>query len=135
MFTIPGSRVQVPGQAIDSRPTQYPEAWCSHPITSELHSPFAAIRVHWYNLNVIGDWFAIGDIAESYEVYRARHALPRGFRYTGFFTLHPGTILNVGQCSPLFGLSGGGYQAEFLEGRFPQLLVQPTNRMNVAARP
>ena len=123
MIRIPGSDVVVPGRAIESRATEHVDAWQAHPITVELYRTLEAVRVAREAAGLYGHWFAIGDVIEPRSRYTDRHALPGTFRHTGFFTFQPGTVLNVGQCSPLFGGAGMGYQAEYLEGPLPRVVA------------
>jgi hypothetical protein len=123
MIRIPGSNVTVYGRALETRPTEHADAWLHHPITLELYRSLEAVRVAWDAHKIYGHWFAIGDVIEPRAEYKNRHALPGKFRYTGFVDFAPGTILNVGQCSPLFGGAGKGYQAEYLEGPLPRVAL------------
>jgi hypothetical protein len=70
---------------------------------------------------LIGRWFAVGDFIQTYDEYRVTHALPAHFTEVALARLRPGTILNVGRCSPLFGHTGGAEQAEYVSGPPPQL--------------
>ena len=130
MITIPGSTIQIPGHARGTRSTRSPTAWKGMYLTLELYRPIEAMRVSSTQLGLMGDWFALGDWIQTRTRYRQLHALPgdnkkperaRGFRFQAIAVLEAGTIANVGTCGPLFGQSGGGLQAEFLEGPPPTL--------------
>jgi len=90
-------------------------------LTIELYGPVTAVRVAFRQGGLGGDWFAIDDAIQTRQQFQASHALPGYFRQQALCTLRPGTVLNVGRCSSLFGQPGGGFQAEFLDGPLPQV--------------
>lgn len=121
MITVPGSTVEIPARAQETRPTRDAAAWMGTFLTVELYRPIEAMRVARRRLGLVGDWFALGDWIQTRSRYRALHALPQDFLFQAVAVLQPGTIVNVGTCGPLFRLPGGGLQAEFLEGPLPIL--------------
>jgi hypothetical protein len=159
MIRIPGTSTILPGVQTATRPTAGPDAWLGEYLTIELTGPMTAMRVHMnagegaatephlaLAAGPFGRWFAVGDFVQTYDDYRSTHSLPtypkgdgRPATGLGHFThyalcrLLPGTIVNVGRCSPLFGGSGGGEQVEYVAGPAPQ--IQPstaTSWSNVA---
>jgi hypothetical protein len=119
MLRIPHTDEMIPANSLPTEPTRAPEAWTGMPLTVELYRPLEVLRVSASRLGLVGDWFALGDWIQTRSEYRRTRALPRNFIYQGVATLRPGTVVNVGICSPLFGHSGGGLQAEFLDGPLP----------------
>jgi hypothetical protein len=138
MFIIPGTSTVIPAVALPQRKSWAENAWLGPHTTVRLTAEVPAVRVHVgagegaatrpelvLGAGLHGRWFAIGDIVQTYDEYRASRALPSHFTQIAWATLLPGAVLNVGRCSPLFDLQGGGEQAEFLEGPPPTL--RPTS--------
>ena len=128
MLTIPGSSITIPADAIESRPTAYPDAWWGHPLTIRLHHAYLVVRLARSHGGILGDWFALNADFSSPSQFAALHSIPpRGneadvsLKHAASWELQRGTILNVGRCAPLFGHPGGGYQAEFLDGSLPAI--------------
>jgi hypothetical protein len=140
MFIIPGTTAVLPAVLLERRSTSASNAWRASYTTVRLTADLPAVRVHVgagegaatrrelvAGAGLHGKWFAIGDIVQTYDEYRASRALPSHFTQIAWATLLPGTVVNVGCCGPLFGLRGGGEQAEFLEGPPPRL--RPTSSL------
>jgi hypothetical protein len=146
MVLISGSTIDVPGRALETRPSRYADAWLNDSyLTVELYQDVLALRVAYLRGGLLGDWFHLGAWHGSEAEFVEQHSLPRDFRYQAICTLRPGTLLNIGRCSPqwfVVGLPeaphavlnvgphnrgvrryGGADQAEFLEGPLP--LVRP----------
>ena len=138
MFVIAGTMTAIPAVTVAQRPTSASNAWFGPHTTVRLTADLPAVRVHVgagegaaarreqvAGAGLHGRWFAIGDIVQTYDEYRASRALPAHFTEIAWATLLNGTLLNVGRCGPLFRLPGGGEQAEFVEGPAPRL--RPTS--------
>lgn len=134
MANIPESIYKIPMVFVPQRPTNADNAWLGPYRTIRLIAPIDALRVHVgagagasihkhlaSGAGIHGRWFAVGDVVQTYEEFRSTRALPGHFTEIAIATLAVGTILNVGRCSPLFGLKGGGDQIEFIEGPNPVL--------------
>ena len=135
MFLIPHTQTLLPAVALPPQKTSAANAWLGPYSTVRLTAELPAVRVHVgagggaatrrelaAGAALHGRWFAIGDVIQTYDEYRTSRSLPSHFTQIAWATLLPGAVLNVGRCSPLFGLQGGGEQAEFLEGPPPRLL-------------
>jgi hypothetical protein len=136
MARIPDSIHALPAAPVLQRPTSASNAWLGTNRTVRLPAPVEALRVHVgagaaasihkhlaTGAGLHGRWFAIGDVVQTYEQYRASRALPAHFTEVAVATLAAGTVVNVGRCSPLFGHRGGGDQLEWVEGPAPALWV------------
>ena len=128
MLIIPGSTITLPADAIDTRPTRYVDAWLGLYLTVILYDSVDVIRIVPGHSSLLGDWFGLDWQGQSPTEYGGNHSLPiRGNEASpalgaeAVWRLQRGSELNVGRCGPLFGQRGGGYQAEFLEGRLPAL--------------
>jgi hypothetical protein len=132
MALIPTSIHALPATPVPRRPTSATNAWLGTYRTVRLTAPIDALRVHVgagvaasvhehlaTGAGLHGRWFAIGDVVQTYDQYRASRALPGHFTEIAIVTLPAGTILNVGRCSPLFRHDGGGEQVELVEGPAP----------------
>ncbi len=133
MFTILNTQIQIPAIQVAKRLTKEPGAWLhGYYVTVQLYGDVTAIRVHMNagsaasihkhlaaGAGPLGRWFAIGDFVQTYSGYRNSRALPAHFTHISICTLLPGTVLNVGRCSPLFGHEGRGEQAELIDGPTP----------------
>jgi hypothetical protein len=131
---IPNSIDGIPGTPVPQQPTSRRDAWLGTYRTVRLTAPIEALRVHVgagaaasvhehlaTGAGLHGRWFAVGDITQTYDQYRASRALPGPFTQVAIATLAAGTILNVGRCSPLFSHQGGGDQIELVAGPTPTL--------------
>jgi hypothetical protein len=138
MFTVPGTTLSIPALRHPPLDTSASNAWLGPHITVLLTGEVPAVRVHVgggegaatqhelaVGAGLRGRWFAIADVVQTYEEYRRSRALPARFTQIAWATLLPGAVLNVGRCGPLFGLPGGGEQAEYLGGPLPRL--QPSS--------
>jgi hypothetical protein len=133
MFQLPGSGTILPAVQIPTAATSALNAWDGGYTTVRLTAPIDAIRVHLNGgvgatvrpqlagAGPFGRWFAIGDVIQTYGEYRASRALPGQFTHITMATMLPGTVINVGACSALFGHEGGGEQAEYVLGPWPLL--------------
>ena len=132
MAPIPTSIDALPATSVPQRPTSASNAWLGGYRTVRLTAPVEAIRVHVgagaaasvhkhlaAGAGLHGRWFAVGDVVQTYDQYRASRALPGHFTQIAIATLAAGTIVNVGRCSPLFRQEGGGDQIELVEGPAP----------------
>ncbi len=132
MTLIPSSIHDLPAIPVPRRPSKCSNAWKDEYKTVALTHAIQAIRVHVgagtaasqhrhlaTGAGLHGSWFAIGDVVQTYEQYRASRALPSHFTNIAIATLAAGSVVNVGLCSPLFGLPGEGEQLEFVEGPPP----------------
>lgn len=62
-----------------------------------------------------GAWLLIGDVVLTSRQIVETRALPAGmFSHVSRATIRPNTLLNIGIATPLFGFSGGGWQAEWV---------------------
>jgi hypothetical protein len=136
MMLIPGSVRALPAVSAPHRATSAANAWLGPYQTIQLTAPIRALRVHVgagaaastvrllaVGAGLHGRWFAVGDVVQTYDQYRASRALPGHFTDVALATLLAGAILNVGRCSPLFGQPGGGEQIEFVDGPAP--IIEP----------
>ena len=133
MFLIPGTNTILPAVQVSSAKTRAENAWKNGYKTVRLVESLEAVRVHTgggeggatrkelVGAGLHGSWFAIGDVVQTYDEYLASHALPAPFTEIAWATFAPGTVLNVGVCSPLFDRPGGAEQAEFVSGPPPHL--------------
>ncbi len=111
--------------------TKDPEAWRGDYLTVSLLIDTIGLRVTLPGR--YGPWFALGlhpDV--PFKTYAASVALPGGAsgKEVELFNLQVGSILNVGICEKLSGekeekfggfkTTGGGLQAEFRSGPFPE---------------
>jgi hypothetical protein len=67
-----------------------------------------------------GRWFAIGDVILTRSAFTGSRGTPAGFSKVDWCVIKAGSIVNIGQCHPLFGHSGGGLQMELVSGPAPQ---------------
>jgi hypothetical protein len=74
-----------------------------------------------------GAWIAIDDYIETSAQYRSSRALQGSFTHTAWAKVPVGCVLNIGFAAPLFGMPGGGPQAEFVSGP-PIRFDQTTNK-------
>ena len=114
--------------------TSCAEAWLSGQYsTIRLAEDLEAVRVHVgagvaasareflsTGAGSLGRWFAIGDVILTRSAYIASRALPAGFSKVDWCVLKAGSVVNVGQCHPLFGHGGGGEQVELVSGPVPE---------------
>jgi hypothetical protein len=121
--------IRLPARAVESRKTRYAEAWFGEVMTVQLDSTLDVTRRAAHPGGLLGEWFALGDGPTDPASFARRHAIPPRrnaelprLQYRLIWRLLPGTVLNVGRCSPLFQLPGLGYQAEFLDGPLPMAL-------------
>jgi hypothetical protein len=135
MIIVPGTQIHLPALQLAKQPTHAPNAWRhGQYITVRLYREVLAIRGH-VNAGIaasihqhlatgagaFGRWFAIGDFVQTYAAYKDTRALPAHFTHISVCTLLPGSVVNVGTCSALFGHTGGGEQAELLGGPIPTI--------------
>ena len=103
-------------------------------MTVKLTADLPAVRVHVgagegaatrqllvSGSGLVGRWFAIGDVVQTYDEYRASRALPSHFTDVAWAILPKDSVINIGRCAPLFKMPGGGEQAEWREGPPPRL--------------
>jgi hypothetical protein len=131
---IPTSIEEIAADELALRRTSADDAWLGAYRTVRLRAAITAVRVHVGagaaaasvphlagGAGIHGRWFAIGDVVQTYDQYRATRALPAHFTEIALARLDVGTVLNVGLCAPLFGLPGGGAQVEYVDGPRPVL--------------
>ena len=139
MYEIPETSLTIPAQEVELRTTRDARAWAGGYVTVELTGSVEAVRAHvgagtgatardlGSSAGTLGRWYAIGDVVHTRRGFASVHSLPssRTTKLT-FFRMLPGTVLNVGRCSPLFGGEGGGVQAEWLDGPMPSAWMTTT---------
>ena len=106
--------------------------------TVELTSPMVGLRVHTADKPFggreasaeAGAWCLIGDVVLTSSEIASSRSLPAddptrmiAFTHTSEAYMSIGTVLNIGLASPKFGGSGGGFQAEYVDG--PMILFSP----------
>jgi len=120
--------VQVPAQA----QTRDKTAWQSGQYTTiRLIGPISALRVHTNNRSFpgrqasaeAGACLLVGDVIHTAPSIANSRSLPvqnpgsmAAFTNTSGAQLAASTILNIGLASAKFGGSGGGFQAEYVDG-------------------
>lgn len=121
-----GRIVQIPGsQLMEPHSTRYAEAWAEMPVTVQLYRAVAAHRIAKREMDLLGEWFSLDsdDGTSNVEIAR-RNSIPGSGntvfpqRVRAVMHLPAGTVLNVGVAAPLFGLPGGGIQAEWIDGPY-----------------
>jgi hypothetical protein len=127
MLTIPN--LGVPYTLVHpTRESSQATAWRSPgPTTIRIHRDLErAIRVHLNGRipggsDWLGSWFAIGESEHitTKAGYTGAVALKHSFTHVDTWTIKAGSLLNVGWAAPLFGRSGGGFQAELLYKESP----------------
>jgi hypothetical protein len=134
MITIPGTMIAIPAVEVERRPSRDEIAWLGSRITVRLTGYLEAARAHvgagegatardfHSSAGTFGSWYAIGDTVQTRSEFRRSHSLPSASSTKmTFFRLLPGTTLNIGRCSSIWGGTGGGGQAEWLEGPLPHV--------------
>lgn len=137
------------GKAIDLPAIHYPKrdskdtaAWMNAEwITVRLNERVDALRVHTDGRLAdlrssapslaTGRWILIGDVAFTWSQIVQLRSLPGLFTRVSGVEILAGAVLNIGICGPLFGGSGGGWQAEHVGGtpmRFSHLSNVWVNR-------
>jgi hypothetical protein len=122
------------GRTIDLPAIHYPRraskdalAWLnSEWVTIRLTELVGALRVHTDGRRVdlrsaspssaAGSWILIGDVIHTSSQIVQGRSLPGPFTKASGVEVLPGTILNIGISGPLFGKSGGSWQAEHVSG-------------------
>ena len=125
---------EISGTPQPRQPTSCAEAWLGgHYSTIRLSENVEAVRVHVgaglaaspgeflsTGAGSLGRWFAVGDVILTRSAYTASRARPAGFSKVDWCVLKAGSVVNVGECHPLFGHSGGGEQVELVSGPAPE---------------
>jgi hypothetical protein len=132
---------EISGTSQPRQPTSAPNAWLGGNYqTIRLVTDVEAVRVHVgagvgasrrdglaTGAGALGRWFAVGDVILTKSDYANSRALPSGFTKVDWCRLKAGTIVNTGQCSPLFGHLGGGEQVEWVSGPRPEQMTTVGN--------
>jgi hypothetical protein len=125
---------EISGTPYPKQPTSATSAWLGGNYrTIKLAADVEGVRVHVgagvgaarreslaTGAGSLGRWFAVGDVILTRSDYTSSRALPSGFSKVDWCRLKAGSIVNVGQCSPLFGRMGGGEQVEWVSGPRPK---------------
>jgi hypothetical protein len=125
---------EIPGTPQRQQPTSCAEAWLGGRYsTIRLFEDVDAVRVHVRGgvaasakdflataAGSLGRWFAVGDVILTRAAYTGSRAAPAAFSRVDWCVLKAGSLVNVGQCDPLFGHGGGGEQVELVSGPPPE---------------
>ncbi len=133
-FVVSGRTIELQATAHSRIATRDSNAWLHAAfVTVQLLALTEALRVHTGGRSfqgrpgskLEGAWYAIGDVIETSTQYSQSRSLPGLFTKVAAVALPRGAILNIGFCSPLFGGSGGGAQAEHVGGPSAQFTSLP----------
>jgi hypothetical protein len=125
-FFIGGNWIELPAELARRAATRDIGAWrAAQYVTVRLLEPVEGVRVHTDGKAFLrrpasaaaGAWVAIGDAIGTASQFADTRSLPGPFTHVGWVVLPPGCIINIGVCSPLFGHTGGEFQAEYVSGR------------------
>lgn len=124
-FFFFNQEIELPGDMVAQMPTIDKKAWLGQRyISVQLSQDMIAMRFHTNGKSLTsrlasrlsGDWYYVGDIIHTRSEIVALTAIPGDFSQQATVKLRAGTILNVGLAAEKFGSSGGGAQAEFVQG-------------------
>jgi hypothetical protein len=123
-FHLNNLSIELPADATEEAQSRHPDAWTNGSwLTVRITCAFHGLRAHTDGKpfagrapsSLEGSWILIDDVIQTSTQIVTGRALPGLFSRVAEAILLPGCVMNIGQCSPLFGFPGGGWQAEYVE--------------------
>jgi len=124
-FFFSGVVVDLPAALAQRAETSYTNAWLKGEyVTVRLLAPVEGVRAHTSGREFKdriaskpeGAWIAVDDFIESSGDFVRSRALPGPFTNLAWAVAPTHCVLNLGLAAPLYGVAGGGVQAEFVSG-------------------